>query len=261
MPNLMRNVDLPPKVRLPTRLVRPAFARARASRRAIAEFQLLRSCVLLWVLFAAVVLSRTHVAASDARFALGLCGLALAIVVELIGRARLVSVLRREARGHGQTAQLERVLGEILSESMPLSSAHHGAGAPPILITEQDSTRICDAVSNAPFVHEAALGALERELSRAHIVSARSVPADVVTMRSRVRFADDAGEQREVTLVYPSEAEADDSCVSVLSPIGSALLGLRAGQAIEWAFPEGVTKRLRVLAVLYQPEASGHFHR
>ena len=96
---------------------------------------------------------------------------------------------------------------------------------------------------------------LRRELERAAIVAREAVPADVATMNSLVRYADETrGVVRTVALVYPRAARGGREMVSVLTPIGSALLGLRVGQAIEWDFPDGSRRRLRLEAVLYQPE-------
>ena len=74
-------------------------------------------------------------------------------------------------------------------------------------------------------------------------------------MNSHVVFEDEAtGEWRMVTITHPDNADADRGKVSVLAPVGSALLGLAEGQSIDWPFPEGKTRRLRVIEVLYQPE-------
>ena len=98
---------------------------------------------------------------------------------------------------------------------------------------------------------------LQRELERAIVVSSEAVPHDVVTMNSRVLYADETtGERRLVQIVYPAEADASEGRVSVLAPVGAALLGLSTGQAIEWDFPDGSRRRLRVEDVIYQPEAS-----
>jgi regulator of nucleoside diphosphate kinase len=87
---------------------------------------------------------------------------------------------------------------------------------------------------------------LAEELDRADIVQPEHLPDDVVTMHARVRYLDETtGERREVTLVYPDEADASHGRISVLSPVGAALLGLAAGQSIEWEFPNG-PRRLRV---------------
>jgi regulator of nucleoside diphosphate kinase len=95
--------------------------------------------------------------------------------------------------------------------------------------------------------------ALQRELERAVIVSDEALPADVVIMNSRVAYTDETtGLRRLVTIVWPEEANGSEGRVSVLAPVGSALLGLSAGQAIEWPFPDG-PRRLRVDEVLSQP--------
>lgn len=99
---------------------------------------------------------------------------------------------------------------------------------------------------------------LQRELERAIVVSSEAVPRDVVTMNSRVLYVDETtGERRLVKIVYPEEADASEGKVSVLAPVGAALLGLSIGQAIQWDFPDGSRRRLRVEDVSYQPESSG----
>jgi regulator of nucleoside diphosphate kinase len=96
----------------------------------------------------------------------------------------------------------------------------------------------------------AAITALQDELERAEVVDAASLPAGVVAMGTRVRFVDeDSRDEREVVLVYPAEADPQCGRVSVLAPVGSALLGLRIGQSIEWPMPNGHTRRLRVIGV------------
>jgi regulator of nucleoside diphosphate kinase len=106
-----------------------------------------------------------------------------------------------------------------------------------------------------------ALTALEEELGRAEVMDPTRIPPDVVTMNSTVRFLEEqTGEEQEVTLVYPAEADFAHHRVSILAPLGSALLGLRVGQAIEWPVPSGQVKRFRVLAVTHQPEAVGKYH-
>lgn len=104
-------------------------------------------------------------------------------------------------------------------------------------------------------------GALRSELERAEVVEPRDMPGDVVSMNSTARMQDvDDGEEMTLTLVYPRNAGAP-GMVSILAPVGSALLGLAVGQQINWPLPGGRTRRLRVLAVSYQPEAAGEFHR
>jgi regulator of nucleoside diphosphate kinase len=103
------------------------------------------------------------------------------------------------------------------------------------------------------------LQSLERELDRAHVVDSKTIPKDVVTMNSRVRFVDlYTGEERVCTVVFPSDANIEQDKISVLAPIGTALLGYRAGDTIEWRVPSG-NKQVRIEEILYQPEAAGHF--
>ena len=102
------------------------------------------------------------------------------------------------------------------------------------------------------------LDALREEIERAEIVEPESVPRDVVTMNSVVRFVDeDAGRESEIKLVFPGHADVEAKRISVLAPIGSALLGLSVGDSIDWPLPQGRTRRLRVVAITYQPEAAG----
>jgi regulator of nucleoside diphosphate kinase len=100
---------------------------------------------------------------------------------------------------------------------------------------------------------------LWRELERATVVSSAAVPPDVVTMNSKVAYSDEtAAVQRIVKIVYPRDVDATHGRISVLSPIGTALLGLSAGQSIQWDFPDGSRRTLRVDAVLDQPERKLH---
>lgn len=99
---------------------------------------------------------------------------------------------------------------------------------------------------------------LERELVRATVMPREKIPQDVVTMNSRVIFENETtGEKREVTLVYPDNSDIDAGKISVLVPIGTALLGLRTGESIDWDLPDGKKQRYRIVAVPYQPEAAG----
>lgn len=125
-----------------------------------------------------------------------------------------------------------------------------------IIITDADLQRLLPMLeqNDSP-----ASDALDTELHRAMIVPQDRVPADVVTMNSEVVYEDlETGQRRTVRVVYPKDADARSGRVSVLAPIGSALLGLRVGQTIEWEVPTG-TKRIRVVEVRFQPEASGDF--
>lgn len=132
-----------------------------------------------------------------------------------------------------------------------------------IVLTEQDLARLRGLVAqHATGKNAKESEALEAELDRAEVVAPTDIPPDVVTMNSRVRFVDEStGEEHEATLVYPSDANVNEWRISVLAPIGAALLGLSIGQFIDWPMPDRATKRLRVISVLYQPEAAGEFHR
>jgi regulator of nucleoside diphosphate kinase len=100
--------------------------------------------------------------------------------------------------------------------------------------------------------------ALEEELDRAEVVPPHEIPADTVTMNSEVRLKDlDSGKVMVYRVVYPNtRASGTADAVSVLAPLGTALLGYRSGDVIEWQVPRGL-RRLKVLAVLFQPEAHG----
>lgn len=103
------------------------------------------------------------------------------------------------------------------------------------------------------------LSVLERELGRAVVVPPEQVPGTIVTMNSRAIVLDlDTQERRELTLVFPAAANIDAGLVSVLAPLGTALLGSREGSELSWHTPRG-ERRLRVERVVYQPEASGRF--
>lgn len=103
--------------------------------------------------------------------------------------------------------------------------------------------------------------ALETELERADIVESTKVPPTVVTMNSKVEYVDEeSGRANEITLVYPQHADMSQRKVSVLAPVGSALLGLSVDQSLPWPLPDGRTTRVRVRAISYQPEAMGDFH-
>lgn len=105
------------------------------------------------------------------------------------------------------------------------------------------------------------LGQLEKELERARVVDPEKIPGDVITMNSVVRIRDlESGEETDYTLVFPSDARIEENRISILSAIGTALIGYRVGDVIEWKVPSGL-KRLKVEGILYQPEASGHYDR
>jgi regulator of nucleoside diphosphate kinase len=101
------------------------------------------------------------------------------------------------------------------------------------------------------------LKGLETELNRSIHVAAEKVPPDVITMHSKAHLIDlDSGEELVYTLVFPNEADIRHDKISVLAPIGTAMLGYQVGDMFEWPVPDGV-RRLQVKDVLYQPEAAG----
>lgn len=128
--------------------------------------------------------------------------------------------------------------------------------APNITVTAEDLERLQALLSSES---TAAGEQLDLELERANVVAQTEVRRDVITMNSDVCFEDMAsGVQRTVRIVYPRDADAARGWISVLAPLGSALLGLRVGQEIDWRVPAGM-RRVRVIAVPYQPEANGDF--
>lgn len=96
---------------------------------------------------------------------------------------------------------------------------------------------------------------LDDELNRAEIVENQDIPKNVITMNSKVKLTFDYSEDEVITLVYPNEGEIDENKISILSPIGTAILGYSEGDIIEWKVPNGVVKIL-VEEILYQPEAN-----
>jgi regulator of nucleoside diphosphate kinase len=134
--------------------------------------------------------------------------------------------------------------------------------APALSITAEDMAKLRSVVERyLEGSRASAAEQLELELDRAVVVPQREIPPDVVTMRSRILFEDvETGRRREATLAYPDEADMEQSRVSILAPVGLALLGLRVGDTIEWPLPQARRARLRIMEVLYQPEAAGDFH-
>ena len=132
---------------------------------------------------------------------------------------------------------------------------------PPIVLSRLDLDRIDALLERMPPTQAAQYAALRAELDRADVVEPSAIPSDVVTMNSVVTFKDeDSSDELTISLVYPTGAGAPGT-VSILAPVGSALLGLRVGQQIEWPTPDGRKRTLQVLEIEYQPEASGDLHR
>ena len=132
-----------------------------------------------------------------------------------------------------------------------------------IYITESDMNRLQGLLeTGSQFGHrdKKHLLELEEELNRARVVPSKDIPEDVITMNSQVRLIDlDSAEKTVYSLVFPGDANVAENKISVLAPIGTALIGYRVGDTIDWKVPGGL-KRLKVEEILYQPERSGDYH-
>ena len=130
---------------------------------------------------------------------------------------------------------------------------------PPIALSTLDYERLHALLASPAARGVAAADSLLREIDRAEILDPKELPADVVSMNSTVRFVfDPEPEEFEYTLSWPREAEQKDKArISVFTPIGAALLGLRVGDSIDWTVPSGKSVRLHVTELLWQPERAG----
>jgi regulator of nucleoside diphosphate kinase len=127
---------------------------------------------------------------------------------------------------------------------------------PNITITAHDAARLDILTGFAVRCRTQAQETLARELRRARIVSVRALPPDTISMHSTVRYRDEAsGAVRTATLVYPGEEGSDPGRISILSPVGAALIGISVGQSIDYEDARGAARRLSVLELLFQPEA------
>jgi regulator of nucleoside diphosphate kinase len=128
-----------------------------------------------------------------------------------------------------------------------------------IYITQQDMARLRPLIEGIKHSRDDLRG-LQAELERARVVTAADLPPDVITMNSKARLRDlDTGEEMIFTVVFPGSASIEHDRISVVAPIGTAMLGHRVGDKFEWEVPAG-SVRLQVEEVLYQPEAAGDFH-
>jgi len=132
-----------------------------------------------------------------------------------------------------------------------------------IIITDYDMQRLEELIENNRAISARDtryLDELAQELQKAEIVPPDGIPPDVITMNSRVRLKDvNSGEELVYTLVFPGEANLEKGRISVLAPVGTALIGYRKGDRISWPIPGGI-KKLHVKKICYQPEASGDYH-
>ena len=129
---------------------------------------------------------------------------------------------------------------------------------PELIMSELDVLRIERLIEKTPGLAKQ-VAHLESELARATVVKPADIPADVVTMNSRVRFRiTETGKEFERTLVYPADAEKTENSISIFAPIGSALVGMRVGETIEWPTQHGKS-HVEVIEIVYQPERDGDF--
>jgi regulator of nucleoside diphosphate kinase len=137
-----------------------------------------------------------------------------------------------------------------------------GMTKPTITINELDVERLDTLLAQPAFAGTVVAQALNEELDRAEILPPHAIPADVVTMNSRVRFHDLSREEEHIrTLVYPASLKDSNEQLSVMAPLGAALLGLHVNDEISWKLPGRDETRITVLELLYQPEAAGEYHR
>ncbi|OLO12888.1 nucleoside diphosphate kinase regulator [Chromohalobacter japonicus] len=133
---------------------------------------------------------------------------------------------------------------------------------PPILINRLDAERIQRLIDNASEKDAETAEALELELERGEVVEPEDIPNDIASMNSRVMFMDlKHNKQLTRTLVYPHALANTEDGISILAPIGAALLGLKVGNIIDWPLPGGEKVELRIDEILWQPEAAKQFHR
>lgn len=133
---------------------------------------------------------------------------------------------------------------------------------PDIILSSRDVERLEALLEALPDKAFPGKAELQAELDRAEIVEPHEVPPDVVTMNSTVRFViESTSEEFCLSLVYPKDVDGRPDRISVLAPVGSALLGLSKGDHIEWPRPGGGLMKVRIVEVVYQPERAGELHR
>ncbi len=133
---------------------------------------------------------------------------------------------------------------------------------PEITISSLDSDRLYNLIDSLPKNSIAGIAELEAELARALVVAPTEIPPTLVTMNSTVKFSVESTKSEfELTLVYPKDVDLSGKTISILAPVGSALLGLSQGDEIEWPKPGGGLIKVKITEVTYQPERVGEFLR
>lgn len=133
---------------------------------------------------------------------------------------------------------------------------------PSITVSSLDLERLQNLLDGPAGVAFAGREQLQAELDRAESCDPSAMPAQVVTMNSTVKFSmQETGKELTLTLVYPRDASSTANAISIFAPVGSALLGLSAGDERAWPVPGGQNMTVRVAEVVFQPERAGELHR
>lgn len=133
---------------------------------------------------------------------------------------------------------------------------------PKVILSTIDAERLERLLESLPSSAVPGKADLEAELARAEVMDPKDIPPSVVTMNSTVKFkVESSTEEFCLTLVYPKDVDPSGGTISILAPVGSALLGLSQGDAIEWPRPGGGMQKVQIQEVVYQPERSGEFNR
>ena len=132
---------------------------------------------------------------------------------------------------------------------------------PNLIISSLDADRLDALIDSLPDSAFPGKKELKAELARAEIVEPKDVPPTTVSMNSTVRFSvKSSSEQFTLTLVYPKDMDSSSGKISILAPVGSALLGLSQGDKIEWPNPGGGVLQVQIEEIVYQPERDGRHH-
>ena len=134
---------------------------------------------------------------------------------------------------------------------------------PPLIINRLDADRLQRLIDAATEKDQMVAELLQNELSRGEVVDPEEIPDNVVSMNSQIQFTDLTRNQQMIirTLVYPHSLGNTQDAISIMAPIGASLLGLKVGDTIDWPLPNQQTTRLRVDAILWQPEREKQYHR
>lgn len=131
---------------------------------------------------------------------------------------------------------------------------------PLIFITTKDAEKLLELIRearNTDYRGSEYLKKLAGEIEKASVVEPHQIPTNVITLNSTARLVDqDTGEEMIYTLVFPEDANPSEGKISILAPIGTAMLGYKTGDSFEWETPGG-KRTLRIADILYQPERSG----